>query len=200
KRRGVESELKKLIKKYRHIQRSQSEMLLVLYVFDVDDMKNINNHYGYDIGDMILVEVAKRLRKHKKAKDVIARLDGDEILYISFIPNINVLPDYSHEVLAKLSAQALFIDEETELDFTCSGSLICMPFVGEPLETQHWWRYLKMAEFALNTGKNHTKRNSLFWLKNNQVTGDFMHSSLRKKELSLALDKEEITLQPLVET
>jgi diguanylate cyclase (GGDEF)-like protein/PAS domain S-box-containing protein len=49
----------------------------LLYV-DVDDFKTINDTRGHRIGDLVLIEVAARLRHSVRDEDLVARLAGDE--------------------------------------------------------------------------------------------------------------------------
>ncbi|WP_461829137.1 EAL domain-containing protein [Aquifex sp.] len=54
------------------------EGLAALILIDIHHLSYINHHYGLYIGDEILKEVAKRLKKHFRSYDIIAKLGGDE--------------------------------------------------------------------------------------------------------------------------
>jgi diguanylate cyclase (GGDEF)-like protein/PAS domain S-box-containing protein len=47
-------------------------------LLDVDDFKQINDSWGHDVGDGVLVAVASALRGHLRRSDLLARLGGDE--------------------------------------------------------------------------------------------------------------------------
>lgn len=55
---------------------------LVLYIFDLDHFKQINDSYGHDAGDAVLVEVSKRLRATVRAGDSVMRWGGEEFLVL----------------------------------------------------------------------------------------------------------------------
>ncbi|KQP38091.1 diguanylate cyclase domain-containing protein [Pseudorhodoferax sp. Leaf274] len=55
----------------------QGGNIAVLYM-DNDHFKQINDHHGHAIGDLLLVEVAARIRAQLREGDIVARLGGDE--------------------------------------------------------------------------------------------------------------------------
>jgi diguanylate cyclase (GGDEF)-like protein/PAS domain S-box-containing protein len=61
--------------------RRRSSKLAVVFL-DLDGFKQINDAYGHDAGDALLIELAGRLRDNLRASDLIARLGGDEFLVV----------------------------------------------------------------------------------------------------------------------
>jgi diguanylate cyclase (GGDEF)-like protein len=57
--------------------RRSKKPISVLYL-DIDDFKQINDHFGHRIGDRLLFLVAKAIKTNIRATDIMARLGGDE--------------------------------------------------------------------------------------------------------------------------
>ena len=53
-----------------------------LAMIDVDHFKSVNDTYGHPAGDAVLVEVARRLSKHVRQEDVVARFGGEEFVVL----------------------------------------------------------------------------------------------------------------------
>ncbi|MBI4847926.1 MAG: diguanylate cyclase [Nitrospirae bacterium] len=63
--------------------RERKEML-VIYI-GVDDMQSINDEYGFDTGDQILIDTADILRKTFREADVLSRTGGDEFVVSTLV-------------------------------------------------------------------------------------------------------------------
>jgi diguanylate cyclase (GGDEF)-like protein/PAS domain S-box-containing protein len=61
-------------------QRS-GRMLSVCYI-DLDGFKQVNDQYGHEAGDQLLVEVTRRMQEALRAGDTLARLGGDEFVVL----------------------------------------------------------------------------------------------------------------------
>lgn len=53
----------------------------LLYI-DLDNFKNINDSLGHSVGDILLTQIAERLKSHARSGDNVYRIGGDEFVYI----------------------------------------------------------------------------------------------------------------------
>lgn len=60
---------------------------LGLLILDLDHFKSVNDNYGHDVGDLVLKEVALRMRAISREHDIVARLGGEEFAVITPFAN-----------------------------------------------------------------------------------------------------------------
>lgn len=66
----------------------KSPQPLSLVIIDTDHFKNVNDSYGHDAGDAVLVRVAQTLQQAARQTDVVARFGGEEFVLI--MPNTDM--------------------------------------------------------------------------------------------------------------
>lgn len=110
--------------------RRHSDLLGVVFV-DLDDFKKINDSFGHDAGDTVLVALAHRLEGAVRAEDLIARLGGDE--FVVLLPRLDHASDLE-VIAAKLRdaiAKPLTVDDR-EFDLSAStGSSLFDPKIDD---------------------------------------------------------------------
>ena len=63
-----------------HADRNENS-LAVLFV-DLDGFKEVNDLYGHDVGDQLLMKIAEKMQQSLRAEDTLARLGGDEFVAV----------------------------------------------------------------------------------------------------------------------
>ncbi|MEA3333408.1 MAG: diguanylate cyclase, partial [Pseudomonadota bacterium] len=53
---------------------------VAICIVDLDDFKLVNDTYGHEAGDKVLIEISQRMRRSVRQGDIVARLGGDEFL------------------------------------------------------------------------------------------------------------------------
>ncbi len=70
-----------LLERLEHALTARSAGVALLFL-DLDHFKLVNDGYGHEAGDRVLLELASRLRRHVRPFDTVARLAGDEFVVL----------------------------------------------------------------------------------------------------------------------
>lgn len=127
-------------------------MLAVMYL-DFDRFKIINDTLGHAVGDLLLQEVANRLKVCLREGDTVARLGGDEFTILQ--PEIKSVEDATRlaQKLLEMIRHPIIINEH-ELNITLSIGIAIYPIDGEDIKT-----LLKNADDALYAAKERGRDN-----------------------------------------
>ncbi|PXV55914.1 diguanylate cyclase (GGDEF) domain-containing protein [Dyella jiangningensis] len=117
-------------------------------IIDVDRFKSINDRWGHDGGDQVLVAIADTLRRHIREKDILARVGGEEFM---------VLLHQAEATAAKDAAERLRLAIEKEAITLLSGeTLHCTVSIGYCVSTRReksWREVVVAADQALYAAK-----------------------------------------------
>lgn len=81
----------------------------LLYI-DVDRFKLVNDRFGHDVGDRVLVEVADRIAAACRPEDVVARLGGDEFVVLLSGTSQSVAYEVGQRILKDVAAPLMMGD------------------------------------------------------------------------------------------
>jgi len=130
-------------------QRAQS-MLAVCYL-DLDGFKPINDRFGHDTGDRVLVEVAHRLQQILRGTDTVARVGGDEFVLLLAIESLDAGKLALARILEEI-ARPLPVDD---LDIRLSGSLGVAVYPKDDADSDTLLRHADQAMYlAKQSGRN----------------------------------------------
>lgn len=101
---------------------------------DIDKFKNVNDTYGHDVGDQILLMVVRTLKHNMRGTDLLGRWGGDEfIAIIHDVQHPSILQDIAKKLRVMVENSHLDL-ENARLSITISiGATMVQP--GETLET-----------------------------------------------------------------
>lgn len=87
------------------VQRSGS--VLSCLMLDIDLFKHLNDTYGHELGDRVLVELAEILKREQRTMDVLARLGGEEFVVLLPETGLRGARIYAERVLRRVSGATL---------------------------------------------------------------------------------------------
>ncbi|MBL8306219.1 MAG: GGDEF domain-containing protein [Rubrivivax sp.] len=145
-RRGLQNRLADALRDAR------PQALLAVYLLDLDGFKPVNDRFGHDVGDALLVAVGGRLRAQLRGSDVVARLGGDEFVVLAA-----GLADerQAHTLGQKLLAA---FDEPFDADGQRCEVGLTVGYALAPLDGSTADELLKRADAAMYAGKQAGRR------------------------------------------
>ncbi|HWY56675.1 MAG TPA: EAL domain-containing protein [Terriglobales bacterium] len=166
---------------------------VALLFLDLDTFKNINDSLGHSVGDLLLQELAERLKTWGRKQDTVARVGGDEFLIV-----LTELKDIIDAAIAAEQLLDAIIGEYTiqdhTLNITCSLGISIFPEHGADAET-----LIKNADAAMYSAKENGRNNFRFFTE--EMNAQVVERLTLENSLRLALDKKELFLvyQPQVD-
>jgi len=127
---------------------------LVFYLIDADNFKEVNDQYGHDVGDKVLVEMARRLSSSIRHSDVLVRWGGEEFLVVSRYTDRKEAELLAQRVLSAVADRPFSLgDSRGSIRRTCSLGWAAFPwFIHDPRAIGHE-EVLTLADRALNRAK-----------------------------------------------
>jgi diguanylate cyclase (GGDEF)-like protein len=166
---------------------------LAILFMDLDRFKVINDSLGHEVGDVLLRQVADRLRSQSREGDTVARMGGDEfVVLIENRKNLNDISACARRLVEELSAPYLLGTKDCHV--TLSIGISIFPSDGSDSQS-----LLKAADVAMYRAKELGRNNFQYYLPSMNVhTVDRLEL---ESDLSRALERGEFLLhyQPKVE-
>jgi diguanylate cyclase (GGDEF)-like protein len=131
----------------------RSERDLIFYLIDLDNFKKVNDHYGHDGGDRVLIEAARRISSAIRNSDLLVRWGGEEFLVVSRCADRNQAGILANRILEAFRAKPFVIDASEQTPQTCSIGWAAFPWLEDDVRAVAYERVLKFADRALYRAK-----------------------------------------------
>jgi diguanylate cyclase (GGDEF)-like protein/PAS domain S-box-containing protein len=133
---------------------------------DLDNFKPLNDTYGHTIGDLLLIQVAQRIRSSVRESDTVARFGGDEFIVLlselskemnDAIEQVKIIAEkirhsLSHPYFLKIHSDTI---EERIVEHHCSASIGCTLFLNHDLTQDEIFNQADSAMYtAKESGRN----------------------------------------------
>lgn len=120
---------------------------LAVCMLDLDGFKAVNDGYGHACGDLLLVQVANRLREIIRGEDVVARLSGDEfVLILRYVRDLHELRGALQRILSAVSQPYSTLDKQISVFASIGVTLF-------PLDDEDADTLLRHADQAMYVAK-----------------------------------------------
>ena len=130
---------------------------LAVFFLDLDHFKNINDSLGHRAGDLLLCEVANRLKLCVREGDTVARLGGDEFtIILEDIRSVQYVAKVADKIFDILSK--LYLLETTEVNVSPSIGISLYPADGRDADI-----LLRNADAAMYHAKKSGRNNFQFY-------------------------------------
>jgi diguanylate cyclase (GGDEF)-like protein len=171
-------------------QRDKSKIALLL--IDLDYFKFVNDNYGHDIGDKLLIAVTKRITSCLRGSELFARLGGDEFA----ITLTNLESPYGASAVAKRIIESLQKPFEIETHVISSGASIGISLC--PSDSTDVKELFKYADIAMYRSKGEGRSQFSFFEAKMQES--FLENFLIENQLRSAIKDNDFYLlyQPVI--
>jgi diguanylate cyclase (GGDEF)-like protein/PAS domain S-box-containing protein len=130
----------------------RQEERLALLIVDLDDFKQINENYGFDIGDKVLKVIAQRLRQCVREGDSVSRLERDEFgIILSPIHQDYDVRVISDKIFASVTQPVLLDGQAPQVD--CNIGICFYPNEETASQDNNVETFIQQAEMAVSLAK-----------------------------------------------
>lgn len=171
----------------------RSGLAVAALFIDLDDFKQVNDVFGHNVGDLLLVEASRRIAANLRATDIVARLSGDE--FVAILPDFSHIGDIERVVQDMLQALARPFSLMNETTFV-SASIGVAFYPQDVSSAEELIRYADQAMYAAKGGGRN--RHCYFTAAMQQQSVERMRLV---QDLRLAIEKKQLRLhfQPVVD-
>jgi len=128
--------------------------ILEVFIVDIDRFKKVNDNYGHNAGDTVIIDIAKVLVEMLRTSDTIIRWGGEEFLIITRQKHKGNSFELAERIRNKIASVDFKIEDDITINKTVSVGFAHFPFVPNDIERVSWSQVVSLADSALYIAKN----------------------------------------------
>jgi diguanylate cyclase (GGDEF)-like protein len=191
-RRFLEQQIQRELAYVERARRTDETAALGIYIFDIDHFKKVNDTYGHQAGDEVLVEISKRINQSIRDTDLFIRWGGEEFVYVARLDNNNRTHLLADRILNAINQTPFIISNYDPIKVTCTIGVVKYPFIDSGHHSL-WTKLISLADAALYYGKMKS-RNCWVIINNESVVDKPLLDELLTLPLEQAIKKEVVTV------
>ncbi|WDE07680.1 diguanylate cyclase [Thalassomonas viridans] len=137
-----------------HKRRPAQNGYLGIMMIDIDHFKAINDSYGHEAGDKLLIRFTQILQNNCREEDWVVRWGGEEFVIIAKGLSLTNLQGLAERLRVKIESCPFNLGCRQPVLKTCSMGLVCFPFIRNNVNAFTWQQTLNLADLALYLAKN----------------------------------------------
>ncbi len=126
---------------------------LVFFMIDLDLFKDVNDHYGHEIGDQVLVNISEVLRGTVREPDSLTRWGGEEFLVIARSIHRDEAPAVAERIRTSIENTPLVLENGERIVTTCSIGFAPFPLLASAPDRLNWKEVVAAADSCLYAAK-----------------------------------------------
>ena len=126
---------------------------LIFYLIDIDHFKEINDTFGHEEGDDVLVQIAFRISAAIRHSDVLVRWGGEEFLVVSRFTDRGQASVLCGRILESIAGDVFELRNGRTIYRTCSIGWAAFPWFPDRPQVVSYQHTLRLADAALYTAK-----------------------------------------------
>lgn len=116
-RRAAKEDINALI-----VQSSRAFFPLSFLLLDIDFFKNINDSFGHEVGDSVLINLSKVILEQVRETDIVARWGGEEFLIVLYNATFESIKRFSERLHSAIST--IILPDERPITVSIGGSVL----------------------------------------------------------------------------
>lgn len=166
---------------------------LMALMFDLDGFKPINDNYGHDAGDKVIIQVATLLKNECRENDIVIRWGGDEYMIVAVVEDLAEAKVFAERVRESISTYPFDVGLSKKFHLSSSLGFALYPFSHHAPHSITWDQVHLLADHALYKSK-YAGRNTWTGIVQSETELPFSVLNSLVPNVDKAIEEEDVLL------